>query len=327
MLLVSSMMNIAVWGHEEICADFQENNKHLSHCFRYPAHPTMIHNHSLECKSALIGMISLESCDSGICKFNEWLLHMGLAKLFDLTLNLAALVLAALDYGRYVYGSKLQLLRADGNNFYRTIGYAKLGLIIMAAVICMAIPLYFGSQFLPVGEELIDMGCLRHASPTAGAIGIHMAECICIQMSLQDLAFVIQDLAYRYYKANQGQRYMRLPTRIEPSNDFIIRRSQAHAMQLWLYLVGTMWGLLWSGFELYWWAGNIEDVRSLDESATTKNVGDWCFYCPGAQSMMSGDRLGAHVAVHYIAWFLIILTAMTAVSILVLTLWAARCEF
>ena len=241
MLLVSSMMNIAVWGHEEICADFQENNKHLSHCFRYPR--MMSHNHSLECKSALIGMISLESCDSGICKFNEWLLHMGLAKLFDLTLNLAALVLAALEYGRYVYGSKLQLLRADGNNFYRTIGYVKLGLITTAAVICMAIPLYFGSQFLPVGKELQDMGCLRHASPTACAIGRGMAHAIYIQMSCP-LGLVIQDLSYRYYKANQGQRYMRLPTRIEPSNDFIIRRSQAHAMQLWLHLVGTMWGLL-----------------------------------------------------------------------------------
>ena len=311
------MMNNALGGHEGICTDFQEN-KHVHLCHRYP----IIHDHSL-CKSALIGMISPESCDSGICKFNEWLLYMGLAKLFDLTLNLVALVLAALDYGRYIYGSKLQLLRPDRNYFYRTIGYTKLGLIIVAAVISLAIPLHFGSQFLPVARELRDMGCISVLS-AAGGIGSGMGLEIYIQMMCPS-ALVIQDLVYRYYKSNQGRRYMRLPTRIEPSNSFIIRRSQAHITQLFVYLLVTSFSLIWSGLALVYWWESIEDARSLDESATTQDVGDyWCFYCPGEKPIV---QLWAHAAVKYIGWFLVILTAMTVLSILVVTLWLARCNF
>ena len=323
MLLVSSMMNNAVWGHEEICADFQENNKYVSHCFRYPM-KHLPHNYSLECKSAFIGMFSPESCESGICKFKEWLLYIGLAKLFDLTLNLAALLLAALDYGRYVYGSQLPLLEADTNSFYRTIGNTKLGLIITSAAICMVIPLYFCSQFDPVAWELLYKGCLTHVSSKAFAIGRDIAVCNYFQIACP-LMLAIQDLAYRHYKATQGQRYMRLPTQIEPSASFIIRRSQAHIMQLMVYIsILMLWGFIWSVVGLLAWGDSINDVRSLDESATTQDVGDWCFYCPGEKPRA---QLGAHVAVQYIAWFLVILTAMAVPSIIVATCWIARCKF
>lgn len=72
-----------------------------------------------------------------------------------------------------LHDSKLQLLvlRDDRNNFYLTIGYTTIVLSIMTAIICMTIPLYFGSQFESAGEELIVMGYLREASPTACAIG------------------------------------------------------------------------------------------------------------------------------------------------------------
>ena len=316
MLLVSSMMNVAVRGHEGICADFQENKElsgyALSGCWRYP----LMNNHSLDqCKNELIGMISPELCESGICKFNEWLLYIGVAKLFDLTLNLAALVVAALECCRYLYGSALQPLRADGNNFYRTLGYTKLGLIIMDAVICIAIT-RLGSQFSPVVEEAKDVGCLGY-SPTADAMGMGIIAATYGQM-LCPLGTLIQDLTYRYYKANQGQRYIRLPTTIEPAFDFINRRETVHLIQFAVYLVLTSWGLFGSGMGLCYWGYNIEDARSLAESTTTQGVGGWCFYCPGDKPTV---QLGAHVAVKYIAWFLVILIVLAVLSIVVVGVW------
>ena len=320
------MMNVVMWSHENICVDFQQNNKDSSFCFRYPSR--VPRDHSLECKSALIGMISPELCDSGICKFGEWLLYIGLAKVFDLALNLAAMLIAGLEYGRYIYGSELQLLQTDGSKFYRTLRFIKLGLIITGAVICIVIP-YFGGKFEPVANELVDMGCLRHVSSTARGIGSGMTLCFYIQM-LSPLAQVTQDLMYNYYVARRGQRYMRLPTStepargfnrgsglptsIEPAYAFITRRVHYHFCQMFLYLLLTFWGLLLSAMELSHWGYDIQSARDLAESTTIQGVGDWCFYCPGDEPIV---QLGAHVAVKYIAWSLVILNAMASLSILV----------
>ena len=332
MLLVSSMMNVAMWSHEEVCVDFQENNKDLSFCYRYPV--LVVRNHSLECKSALIGMISPELCDSGICKFDEWLLYIGLAKLFDLALNLAALMIAGLDYGRYIYTSKLQLLRDDRNKkVYSTLRFIKLGSIIVGAVLCTVIP-YLISQFDPVAKELVDMGCLRHASSTARGMGDGITFSIYAQMATP-LAIVIQDLVYTYWKATRGQRYVRvptsiepapsfnrgsgLPTSIEPAPTFMSLRVRIEFNQLFLYLLFVFWGLFASGLQWSDWGDSIQSARDLAESATTKDVGDWCFYCPGEKPI---DQLESHAAVKSIGWFLVILNSMALLSTLV----AAACS-
>ena len=321
------MMNVAMWSHEEICVHFQENNNVSSFCKR----PPLIRNHSLECKSALIGMISPELCESGICMFGEWVLYIRLAKLFDLALNLAALVIAGLEYGRYIYGSYLPLLRTggrpDGNKFYRTLRFTKLGLIILGAVICNFIP-YFCGQFNPVAKELVDMGCLRW-SPVI-FLGNDMTMFVTFLQMLSPLTQVIQDLAYRCYVAKRGQRYMRLPTSIEPAPSlnrwtglptsiepghiFMRRRALDHTIQLFTYLLATSWGLAFSAVGLYLWEDSIELVRNLTESTTTQGVGNWCFYCPGDKPIV---QLGAHVAVQYMAWFLVILTSMTSLGMFI----------
>ena len=127
-------------------------------------------------------MISPELCDSEACKVEDWLLTIGLTKLVDLTLNLAAVVIAALEYGRFVYGSELQLLRNGNSNFYRTLGFIKLGLTIMGAVVCIAI-LYLGTRFDPVVDELREMGCLGLGILTnANDLAVDMVACTFIQM-------------------------------------------------------------------------------------------------------------------------------------------------
>jgi hypothetical protein len=255
-----------------------------------------------------------------------------LAKLFDLALNLAALMIAGLDYGRYIYTSELQLLRDHRNKkIYSTLRFIKLGSIIVGAVLCMVIP-YLISQFDPVAKELVDMGCLRHVSSTARGMGGGITVCIYAQMATP-LAIVIQDLTYAYWKANRGQRYVRvpssigpapsfnrssgLPTSIEPALTFIRRRVPIEFGQLFLYLLFVFWGLFSSGLQLSAWGDSIQSARDLAESATTKDVGDWCFYCPGEKPI---DQLGAHVAVQYIAWFLVILTSIVLSSILAVAL-------
>ena len=320
MLLVSSMINVVVWGHEDICVDFQENNRNLSgrSAFCYFAH---VRNHSLECKSVLIGMISPELCDSEACKVEDWLLNIGLTKLVELTLNLAALVIAALEYGRFVYGSELQLLRNDGNsNFYRTLGFIKLGLTIMGAVVCIAI-VYLGTQFAPVVNELREMGCLGILT-TADDLAFDMVVCTSIEM-LPLLLLVIQDVVERCYQAKFGHRYTRVPSRIEPARSFIDRTLIHHFIQLYVYLGITSWGLTVSGLSWYHWGDSMQAARYLVESATTQGVGDWCFYCPGDKP--TNQQLWTHMAVKYIGWFLVTLTAMTLLSMLVVGVRRFRC--
>ena len=331
LLSLSPMMNVVMWGHEKICVDFQINEK-TDLCFST--------HHSLECKSALIGMISPELCDFGICKFDKWLLYIGLARIFDLTLNLAALMIAGLDYGRYLYIRQLQVLRDVGNNrFFSTLGYTKLGLNIVSIVICIVMA-YLTSQFGPVAAELVDMGCLRHMKFTA-FMGKNTTGFIYVQIPPL-LIIILQDLAYRCWKAYGGQRYMRIPTSIEPARSFshttglptsiepaatfIRRRVDIHFLQLFVYVMFAFWALIASGSHLRYWGKNIQSARDLAEGATTQGVGDgedWCFYCPGEKKPI--DQLGAHVVVQYIGWFLVILNSVVLSSLLVLWLWIMVC--
>ena len=318
MLLFSSMINVAVRGHEEICVDFQP--KIDLACAEVQTNDSLWRAHSLECKSVLIGMISRESCDSGVCKFDEWLLYIGLAKLFDLALNLAALIIAAVDYGRYIYGSELQLLRS---NFYRTLGFIKLGLILMSAIVCILI-LYLDGQFDPVVDELIDnMDCLSTESTSVFVVADGITAGIYGQMMMSLLFLVIQDLVDKWYKANDGKRYMRLLGHIETRDDFLCRIAEWQFGHLFFYLMLAFFGLVGSGTSLYYWGNSIEVARTLHESTTSQELGLWCFYCPGDEPIV---QLGAHVAVKYIGWFLVILNAMALLSILVLALRALCCH-
>ena len=88
------------------------------------------------------------------------------------------------------------------------------------------------------------------------------------------LLLVIQDVVERCYQAKFGQRYTRVPNKIETARSFIDRTLIHHFIQLYVYLGITSWGLTVSGLSWYHWGDSMQAARYLVESATTQGVGD-----------------------------------------------------
>ena len=329
MLLVSLMTNAAVWGHEHICVDFQKNNHSV-------CRQNMEANHSLECKSILIGMMRPELCDSRGCMFEKWMLYVALAKLLNLTLNLVVVIMTAVEYGRFSFGSDLQLVRphASGNCNDRTLSFAKLGLLSMCAALCIVMA-YFTYQFEPVEKELEDMGCLSCYTYFECTISVVMPLHIYMEMPFP-FVFFIHGVADILLKTDRCNRYQRLSASIKSQEFFVHSRTARHFSLVGLYL------LIWCFLALpASWASLCEIVDSVSmvhvlvASATTqsdpalppRDARDrWCFYCRGERHAFKSTptQFATAVAVKYIGWSLLALTSVALLGALIAAICSVR---
>lgn len=327
-MILSMSLGAAVWGHEEVCVDFQANNNSnclLGYPFAIESYPSAIEtNHSFRCKSALNGVISPEMCDSGPCKFKSWIWTIALLKLIDLSLNMAVLIIAVRQNFRWEYSSQLQIGRHS-----ESVNFGQLALMILDALIC-GMMINFGSQFFPEIDELVDVGCLSISAEAVGYLlsgipGWLWAQFVC-QVSLT-AAF----LANKYYY-NKYVRRSRLQPKDPPSNDDTKGlefkkeingdRMVCHFFHVSAFFMIEVFGLFFSAVSFLVILNGMSEVQDLLESATTQGDTTWCFYCRGERHAMPNSKQnGTHIAMlHFGGWVFVILNSVALLGTVVAAL-------